>query len=183
MCEDALEGGQNQEVFMSYEHGVITNPKWFDYAMIEQNLYLGVDPGASGGFAILDSAGAIVDVSPMPDTPRDIAEYFDEFGPRIKFALIEAVHAMPGQGVTSMFTFGWNKGLLDMALIAIPHEHVLPRKWQQAFSLIRKDKAETTTDKKNRHKERAQELFPKAKITHAIADALLLAEHCRRTHK
>jgi hypothetical protein len=41
-------------------------------------------------------------------------------------------------------------------------------------------KGETRTAKKNRHKDLAQRLFPKVKVTHAIADALLLAEWLRR---
>jgi len=35
---------------------------------------------------------------------------------------------------------------------------------------------------KNVSKRRAQELFPEIKITHAIADALLIAEYARRTN-
>lgn len=31
-------------------------------------------------------------------------------------------------------------------------------------------------------KAKAQELFPKEKVTHATADALLLATYCKRTH-
>jgi hypothetical protein len=38
-----------------------------------------------------------------------------------------------------------------------------------------------TKGDKNVSKSRAQELFPSIKVTHAIADALLIAEHNRRT--
>lgn len=150
---------------------------------IDRDLFLGVDPGASGGLALLDPAGKIVDASPMPDTPRDIHEYFEEFGHRICFAMIENVHAMPMDGKSSDFKFGWNKGLLDMALVPIRHEGIQPGTWQKAFALIRTDKTESKTAKKNRHKARAQELFPDKKITHAIADAILIAEHCRRMYR
>jgi hypothetical protein len=68
-----------------------------------------------------------------------------------------------------------------MALIAsgVPFEAVTPGKWQKEFGLLAK-KGETKTAKKNRHKARAQELFPDLKITHATADALLIAEYGRR---
>jgi hypothetical protein len=37
-------------------------------------------------------------------------------------------------------------------------------------------------DKKQRNKAKAEELFPGQRITHATADALLIAEYCRRIH-
>lgn len=40
-----------------------------------------------------------------------------------------------------------------------------------------------TNGDKNITKQRAQQLFPSAKVTHKIADALLLAEYCRRVHR
>ena len=62
-----------------------------------------------------------------------------------------------------------------MALCAatIPYEEVTPQKWQKALGC-------RTGGDKNVSKARAQALFPLQNITHAIADALLLAEYCRR---
>lgn len=64
-----------------------------------------------------------------------------------------------------------------------PIELVAPSVWQRAFVLAGGPRDEGITAKKNRHKARAQELFPNLKITHACADALLLAEYCRRTRE
>jgi hypothetical protein len=55
----------------------------------------------------------------------------------------------------------------------IPYDLVLPVKWQTAMSC-------RTKGDKNVSKARAQQLFPDVKVTHAIADALLIAEFCRR---
>jgi crossover junction endodeoxyribonuclease RuvC len=148
---------------------------------IIQPCFLGCDPGLSGGMAILQADGRVVDASPMPKTPRDIFDYFEEFTPLVRFALIEAVHAMPDQGVSGVFKFGWCLGLLDMALVRIPHESVQPGVWQRAFGLIRANKQESRVEKKNRHKRVAQELFPNVKVTHALADALLIAAYAKRT--
>ena len=123
----------------------------------------------------------------MPATEKDVADklrYFsaDYCGDQT-FCLIEKVHAMPGQGVTSMFTFGMNYGALRMALVChgIPFEAVTPQKWQREFGLVFPRKLGLTpTEKKNRHKARAQELFPSLKVTHATADALLICEYGRR---
>jgi hypothetical protein len=43
--------------------------------------------------------------------------------------------------------------------------------------------ARLTKGDKHISKQRAQQLFPSAKVTHAIADALLLAEYCGRVHR
>jgi hypothetical protein len=65
-----------------------------------------------------------------------------------------------------------------MALTAasIPFERVRPQAWQKALACM-------TKGDKNVSKRRAQELFPSMKITHAIADSLLIAEYNRRTNQ
>lgn len=146
--------------------------------------YIGIDPGTSGGIcAIADK----VHVWPMPDSPAELWYLFaDMEGDGDVTAMIEHVHSGSfhgrQQGVKSAFTFGQNYGHLEIALIAagIPFERVTPRKWQAEFGLLRKN-AETDVAKKNRHKARAQELCPAIRMTHAVADAFLIAEFCRRT--
>lgn len=150
-----------------------------------RDLFMGCDPGMSGAFAILDGRGQIVDVTPMPETAKDISDYVQEFASRIRIAVIESVHAMPKQGVSSAFKFGRNFGTLHMALVAhgVPFEFVLPGKWQQPLGCIvsgRTGPEDRKTAKKQHNKARAQELFPSQRVTHKIADALLMAEYCRR---
>ena len=90
-------------------------------------------------------------------------------------ATIENVHAMPKQGVTSSFTFGKNFGFLIGLLTAccIPYKFVTPQKWQKGMQCM-------TKGDKNISKAAAQRLWPKIKITHAIADSLLIAEYGRQ---
>lgn len=136
--------------------------------------HIGIDPGMSGGIAwIRDGVPCAVK---MPETHRDVLDVLRALrreGPC--FAMLERVHSMPGQGVVSAFTFGKGVGALEMALTAaeIPYEHVTPQKWQKGMQCL-------TKGDKNISKARAQELFPAMKITHAIADALLIAECNRR---
>lgn len=153
--------------------------------MSDKTFYLGIDPGQSGGLAIVDEHGAVIDTTPMPVTEHEVAEYLREFGPRIRMAFIEAVHSMPKQGVASSFKFGMSYGSLLMGLAAfqIAFTRVSPMAWQKrmvGLSRGRKGPTDGKTEKKNSTKARALELFPGRKITHAIADALLLAEDCRR---
>lgn len=137
--------------------------------------HIGIDPGMSGGIAwISDGVACAVK---MPETHRDILDVFMEIrreGPC--FAMLELVHAMPAQGVKSVWTFGKGYGALEMGLTAaeIPFDHVTPQKWQKALGCL-------TKGDKNVSKARAQELFPSLKITHANADALLICEYNRRT--
>jgi len=84
---------------------------------------------------------------------------------------------MPKQGVKSCFTFGNGFGHLEMALIAsnVGFRRVRPQAWQKEMQCL-------TGGDKNVSKRRAQELFPGIKVTHAIADALLIAEFGRRAN-
>jgi len=143
--------------------------------------FLGIDPGASGGIAcVYDGGVPFAEARKMPGTPKDILAFLCNWDLESSVAMIEKVHAMPKQGVSSTFKFGQNFGQLQMALAAsgVRWEEVTPQKWQKEFGLILPNLS--NTDKKNRHKAAAQQLFPSLKITHAIADALLIAEYCRR---
>lgn len=149
-------------------------------------IFIGIDPGQSGGIAYVSEdqmdAGAIK----MPDTDQDLLDYLEEVDQKGQcHACLELVHSMPKQGVSSSFTFGEGYGKLQMALMAmkIPFTKVTPNKWQKELGCQSKGD-------KNVTKARAQEIFTKLtggespiKITHAIADALLLAEYGRRTVK
>lgn len=139
------------------------------------NAYIGIDPGASGGIAIVCGLG--VSSWKMPETERDIYELIESlkvWSGDLSTAVIERVHSMPRQGVASTFKFGVGYGGLRMALIAsgIPWHEVTPQRWQRDMSCL-------TKGDKNVSKRKAQQLFPSHKITHANADALLLAEWLR----
>ena len=136
---------------------------------------LGVDPGLSGGLAVVGTDGS-ADCYKMPPTEKDVWELIWELmgRARITKAYIEKVHSMPHQGVASTFTFGMNYGLLRGFLLAleVPFEVVSPGVWQRAMGCLSKGN-------KNVTKARAQELYPALgrRITHATADALLIATY------
>lgn len=145
--------------------------------------YIGIDPGKAGGIAVVDHLGIVALTSKMPATVGDLLELLGRLGglsrPR---AVLERVNAgVFGQGkagrmgVTSAFTFGRGVGRLETALAAsqIPYDSVSPLTWQKALGC-------QSGGDKNVTKARAQALFPGVTVTHAIADALLLAEFCRR---
>lgn len=140
---------------------------------------IGIDPGKSGGIAVLGESGNVRMVCKMPLTPHDLAEALSEY--RECFAIIEKVGPARGrdgrkQGVSSAFTFGFGTGVIHgvIAACGIPFEEVSPVKWQTAMGC-------RSGGDKNVTKARAQQLFPNVKVTHANADSLLIAEYARRT--
>ena len=144
---------------------------------ITMKSYIGIDPGIKGGLAIL-CEGAEPFAVKMPATERDIYECLlslTNWKDTEAVAVIEKVNAVKGNGVVSMITFGMGYGGLRMALIAlgIPFREVTPQTWQKALGC-------STGGNKNVSKAKAQQLFPSLKITHAIADSLLIAEWLRR---
>ena len=150
-----------------------------------KEINMGIDPGASGGIVIIAPKEA--KAVKMPATERDVWQVFVGCATRHwdkrMHAYIEHVHSMPAQGVKSTFTFGRNYGMLRGFLIAaeIPFEEVSPAKWQRYWGLpTLKECGDSKTVKKNKHKAKAQQLFPSIKMTHALADACLIAEYGRR---
>ena len=138
-------------------------------------IYVGIDPGVSGAVAFLPSHGSPWFV-PNKDTLRDLAdELMTVSEDNLVLAMIEIVHSSPQMGVKSAFTFGQSYGRLEAVFIAlnIAIDRVRPVAWQKALQCMSKGD-------KNVTKAKAQELFPNTKITHANADALLIAEYCRR---
>lgn len=137
-------------------------------------IYIGIDPGMSGGVALRFIASDSAVAYPF-DTEAGMRECLEIYDASQMFAMIERVHSMPRQGVASTFKFGQNYGFWRGLLIGlrIPFEEVTPRKWQTEMGCL-------TGGDKNVSKARAGQLFPNIKVTHAIADALLIAEYCRR---
>ena len=149
---------------------------------VESPSYLGIDPGISGGIALIDTKRNAVAWS-MPKTERDLCDLFVGISADRKiYGAIEVVHAMPKQGVTSTFTFGVNYGALRMALIAhrIAFEEIRPQKWQNRIGCPKAKKDKPRTQHKKALKGKAQQLFPDIAVTLATADALLIAEWLRR---
>lgn len=139
-------------------------------------MIIGIDPGKNGGIALMNEAFVVVEVKKMPNTNVDLRDFIEgavERGADVCY--LEKVHAMPGNGAVSMFSFGQQFGWLQQALAdaRIRTVEVTPNIWQKALGLsgTGKDKA----DHKYALKARAQQLFPNTKITNYNQDALLIA--------
>lgn len=146
-------------------------------------VYIGIDPGKSGGFAVI--VDGIAETFVYDDL--EFIAFLEQYG-REKYknseviVCLEKVGAMPGQGVVSMFNFGQSYGFIKGSLEAfsIPFQLVSPQTWKKEFSL---------NSSKELSIEVCRRLFPtvnlmatpRCKKAHdGMAEALLMAEYARR---
>ena len=154
--------------------------------------WMGIDPGLKGGIAVQYAHQASRAI-PIPTTdgkfdPPEISRMIDSlldcdplFGLRPTLVYIEDVHAMPGQGVTSMFNFGFGVGLLHGILAAkgLTVYRVNPIRWKNRVL-------------KNRTKDKLVAIqycldnFPEVNLGKkphdGMADALCISEYARWFH-
>jgi crossover junction endodeoxyribonuclease RuvC len=145
--------------------------------MKHKTLYIGIDPGKNGGISAINDNGEIHISGRMPETPSELVELLRDIqdSADVTHCILELVRSSPQMGVTSSFTFGQGFGRIEsgLAALCIPYEEIWSSKWQRAMGCL-------TKGDKNVTKAKASTMFPGIKVTHAIADSLLLAEYCRR---
>ena len=144
-------------------------------------IYVGIDPGASGGMAWPVTNGRGYNVLRFKDKEFILSQWkqWSRSDAPLRIVL-EQVHAMPKNGVSGMFkfgqNFGWWQGVVES--FAWDYELVTPQKWQRHLGCM-------TNGDKNVTKAFAAELVEKSgssmRVTHTIADAICLAEYARRT--
>ena len=109
---------------------------------------LGIDPGITGGAAVLSEEGRLLACCRVPVVTgvvtnkkiidaRTLVSDLREFAP-FGQAVIEMVHAMPRQGVASMFSFGRATGALEAVCqcTALDVKWVVPQVWKAHFGLL-----------------------------------------------
>ena len=158
-------------------------------------VFCGIDPGKDGALAILGYREAPILV-PFSETEyanqlrrldfcrteaeKDLEAIMHVPATEV-FCVVEHVNAMPGQGVTSCFSFGQNFGVILGLLTAfrIPYELVRPQKWKRVFSC---------TSDKNTSIDVCKRLFPGVNLIppgcrkehDGMAEACLLALYAKR---
>jgi len=158
----------------------------------EVTTILAVDPGLTGALAWLEFNHArktihLIGVADMPTAkaqqgktikshvqPAVLADMMrNPAMPTPSMVVIEDVHAMPGQGVTSMFRFGFVTGVCHgvAAALGLPISFMRPSEWQTPAGVRKGDDAGRL---------RAVQLFPEQsqlfsrKMDHNRADAALI---------
>jgi crossover junction endodeoxyribonuclease RuvC len=146
------------------------------------NIRIGIDPGITGAIAFLDNDDlSFIKVENMPImangkknqvNPYALSKMMESL-PANTPVFLERVSAMPGQGVTSMFSFGMSFGIIQgvCAGLFLPIHLVTPQSWKKRAGLIGKDKDMART--------LAQQLYPTAPLSRkkdiGRADSILIA--------
>lgn len=149
----------------------------------------GIDPGCSGAIVFMHG-DELIEWMLMPTykigtatkvNPYELGRWIDkctqDYVGNSFHAYIEAVHAMPGNGATSMFNFGHACGTVvgSLGALGIPMTFVTPQQWKKSSGLIGTDK--------DAARSRAIGLWPKWSDLskkgkgQALADAALIAKY------
>jgi crossover junction endodeoxyribonuclease RuvC len=120
---------------------------------------VGIDVGQTGAVAKAEN-GSILNVADMPTCARlhgkgqqveagelaDILRDMRDGHDSVK-VLVEAVSAMPGQGVSSMFRFGESVGVVlgVCGALHLPVFWVTPQRWKKNAGLVGKEKDASRT--------------------------------------
>jgi len=157
-------------------------------------LYIGIDPGAKGAISAVLGDGNFWDTQDMPITPKttgkgnetnaylltniikDMTEDHSYMDVNIG---VEAVSAMPRQGVTGVFSFGRSLGVIEGVLAGLGFSIAFfrPQAWKKVHGLIGKEKDQARTLVIGKWPAQAK-LFKRIK-DQGRADALLIAETLR----
>lgn len=126
---------------------------------------VGIDPGLDGAIALIvvgDRPKLLVEDMPTNLIQRGKGEkrLVSSLGlmqivrnMQPDHVFIEKVGAMPGQGVTSMFGFGFSAGMIEgiVAALELPYSYLTPQQWQQLARV---------SGGKDGSREKASRLFP-----------------------
>ena len=154
---------------------------------------IGVDPGLSGGIAILEDnkVQEMFDMPVMADGKKNKRQLNSAFLARLikdnikdiedTVMVVEQVNAMPGQGVTSMFNFGQTFGAIKgiCAALELPIFFVRPAKWKKHFELINSSKDASRTKAIEMYPSIAEKLSKKKDVNKS--DAILIARYYSET--
>jgi len=154
---------------------------------------IGIDPGLSGGIAILEDnkIKILFDMPVMPDGKKNKRQLNSALLVKLikdnieilenTIMVVEQVNAMPGQGVTSMFNFGQTFGAIKgiCAALGLPIFFVRPAKWKKHFELINSSKDASRTKAIEMYPSISEQLSKKKDVNKS--DAILIARYYRET--
>jgi Holliday junction resolvasome RuvABC endonuclease subunit len=154
------------------------------------NAVIGIDPGKAGGLAIIHKNGH-VRIMPMPLAGESIDasaihDWIDEFliydHHKLPSAWVEKVHAMPGQGVSSMFKFGYTVGIIHgiITTMGIPLYLVAPQTWKKSvlMDMAKVDKSASAEFCRRVYPDVSLLATPRSRKFHSgMADALCIAHY------
>ena len=157
--------------------------------------FIGIDPGASGAIsALIIKDGIVFDHLTMEYKSKGLTGYIEDIKSmnHIQKILVEQVHAMPGQGVSSTFTFGQRFGEILGVLTALGsgYELVSPQKWMKEIGAIKPSSSKS--DRKKLISEKVIAIYPetgslirgpKGGFKDGVADSFGIAHYALKIYK
>lgn len=152
--------------------------------------FAGIDPGVSGGLAMIDPQDDItgtdemIEFYPMPPNPDDLKRIIKRWFDYECVVCLEQVSGFQGVAHpgSHMFEFGRNVGLIEGIVTGLAHyeaiQYVRPQAWQKHHNVVPKKKSETDYWWKKRLRGYAERAFPSLLVTDKTADALLIMKYC-----
>lgn len=157
-------------------------------------IYAAIDPGLTGGIAILHENGKL-ELHEIPLLVKGIIDYdaladiFRYISNQDHFLIMEDVHAIPGAGAKQSFNFGQVVGAKKALLSAfrIKHAMVQPKTWQKlAWTGVPNiQKSTGGNDTKAMSLVAATRIFPDKKFLKSkdgLIDAALIAFYNKTTY-
>ena len=144
------------------------------------DIYIGIDPGKSGAIASIDNLN--MKAWKCPDNASDMCHLFHLIlgwhAADSIHVLMERVWARPNNASRAAFNYGVNYGQWFgvLASYEITPELILPAHWMKFYDM---KKGMEYQDRKRWVKAKAQELYPKIKVTLVNADAILIAHYLK----
>lgn len=167
---------------------------------MNSHLFIGIDPGLSGGIAVLSEHGELIALYPMPTTLHGrrktvcvnrLFEILDNHDLKLSTVVIESAQKFSaGTNALTSTWFGFGRITALLELQKIRHEIIAsPVTWQKAFWSRPKLPKGQKFDTKEASINTAKRLFPQhdfiptarsKKPSDGLTDAALLAEYGRR---
>ena len=160
---------------------------------IQYRTIIGIDPGATGAIAVFWGAQLtrVLDIAHLKETGKSkkrinisdlVASLRILVGnaghPDLVTVYMEQAHAMPGQGVSSMFAYGRTNGIIEGVLggIGVVNvKKVVPAVWKRRLNLLGHN------GNKMAGMEKARRLYPSAPLElakhHNRAEAILIGHY------
>jgi crossover junction endodeoxyribonuclease RuvC len=156
--------------------------------------FMGIDPGATGAAAFINEEGVFLCFLDYPGSAAGLVAELSDLLPaipldlnqnQIVLAVLEEVHPMPKQGISSTGKFMRNLGQWEGVLAAkkIPYEMITPQRWRRVLdsSVPKKPTKDDLRAYAIKRWPAAAESLNRVK-DHNRAEALIMAEYARLKH-
>lgn len=154
-------------------------------------LFLGIDPGQSGAYAIVDEGGALVEVGDLPVLASeplvlDVVALLEARSSKPMVAIEEPFANRSASSISQMnqgIFYGMMLGIIQT--LELPLERIRPQHWKSEMGVPMGSKY-TPKEKKELSRKRATDLWPESQQRwsrqkdHDRAEAALIAECLRR---